>query len=497
MEVLRRTRPRRRRGWWPAASPAGPSGPPARPPVAGTPVRCVPGRAAGSASDFSPNRSVNRSSRCSRHDSAWHSAWNTERGNSLSRNRNCTTRLRVQHAPVGAQVRVLRAGRPQHRHPAGRGRLVPHPGQQQPQHHVRAFHRPAQHQEPPAVVPAHGRVGQARRTSRPAPPRTTGTRADRPAARTSAGPATRCHVAFSALPQLRRHDLPRAPGVLPARWSASRRSRRALSVEYATSSVSDHTSSWMSAGGSMPRTPSSWRLAMSGSTLASSSSSCTDTSRMRAVSSARSTYRPIQYSDSAFLASIGTSVLLLLLLAVVSSGRCSVSRSGRCTAIMLSTVDSGASVSASSSRSTSAHPGREHPGVLRTAALRRVDHQAALRQRHPGQAAGQDEHVGAVVHRERPQVHVPRCQAVADPGRHGGQLHDRLRDPAPRVGPHPAAQRGQFPRGGVRAEHDAVATRALDRFHHQLVQAGQHVRQLVGQPAAECVHVGQQRFLVR
>jgi hypothetical protein len=53
-------------------------------------------------------------------------------------------------------------------------------------------------------------------------------------------------------------------------------------------SVSDQTSSG-SSGGSMPSTRSSVRDAWSGSTLDSSSSWWTVTSRMRAVSSARST----------------------------------------------------------------------------------------------------------------------------------------------------------------------------------------------------------------
>jgi hypothetical protein len=77
-----------------------------------------------------------------------------------------------------------------------------------------------------------------------------------------------------------------------------------LSFAYATSSVSFQTSRASPSGVSMPRTASSWRLAWSGSTVASSSSWWTETLRIREVSSARSTYRPIQYSDSALRASI-------------------------------------------------------------------------------------------------------------------------------------------------------------------------------------------------
>jgi hypothetical protein len=57
----------------------------------------------------------------------------------------------------------------------------------------------------------------------------------------------------------------------------------------ATKSVSDQTSSACLSGGSMPSTRRSVREVWSGSTLESSSNWCTVTSRMRAVSSARST----------------------------------------------------------------------------------------------------------------------------------------------------------------------------------------------------------------
>ena len=56
---------------------------------------------------------------------------------------------------------------------------------------------------------------------------------------------------------------------------------------------------------------------------------------------------------------------------------------------------------------------------------------------------------------------------------------------------------GELARARVRAEQDAVAARALHRLEHQLVQLGQHVVLLVGQPAAERVDVGQQRLLAQ
>ena len=82
----------------------------------------------------------------------------------------------------------------------------------------------------------------------------------------------------------------------------------------------------------------------------------------------------------------------------------------------------------------------EHPGVLRSAALARVHDELALGQRDAGEAAGQHPDVLAVVDRERAQVGVARPHAVLDEGRDRRELHDRLRDPAARVGEQPRAQ---------------------------------------------------------
>ena len=99
---------------------------------------------------------------------------------------------------------------------------------------------------------------------------------------------------------------------------------------------------------------------------------------------------------------------------------------------------------AASSRSADRRARRQHPGVLRAAALAGVDHQRALRQRDAGQAAGQHPHVVTVVDRERPQVDVARRELVIDLGRHRRQLHDRLGDPAARVVADLLADRGEF-----------------------------------------------------
>ncbi len=92
---------------------------------------------------------------------------------------------------------------------------------------------------------------------------------------------------------------------------------------------------------------------------------------------------------------------------------------------------------------------------------------------------------------------MPRYQPVVDLGRHRGQLHHRLRDPAARVFAHRLARGDELAGGGVGAEQDPVAARALHRFEHELLQAVKHVRAFVVQPAPEGGDVGQQRLLVQ
>ena len=71
----------------------------------------------------------------------------------------------------------------------------------------------------------------------------------------------------------------------------------------------------------------------------------------------------------------------------------------------------------------------EHPGVLGPAALAGVDHQAAVGERHPGQAAGDHPDLAAVVDGEGTEVEVAGGEPVAGAGRSGRQLHHLLGDP--------------------------------------------------------------------
>ena len=76
----------------------------------------------------------------------------------------------------------------------------------------------------------------------------------------------------------------------------------------------------------------------------------------------------------------------------------------------------------------------DDPGVLAAPALRGVDHQRALAQRHARQAAGG--HLDLAVREdERAQVEVARLDAAVDEGRRGGQADDRLRDVVARIRP--------------------------------------------------------------
>src|SRR4051794_33497357 len=74
----------------------------------------------------------------------------------------------------------------------------------------------------------------------------------------------------------------------------------------------------------------------------------------------------------------------------------------------------------------------EDPRVLGPPPLRAVDHQAPLRERHPGQAAGEDGDFLAVED-ERAEVDVPALEAAVDVGRVPAQADRRLRDVTARV----------------------------------------------------------------
>src|SRR4029453_13183800 len=130
--------------------------------------------------------------------------------------------------------------------------------------------------------------------------------------------------------------------------------------------------------------------AASSSMVGSSSTSWKCTSISRAVSSARSTYRPIQNNASAARLSIpvpssprGQSLLRLLVVgtAVGDGAPCHLCRKRwRLLPVQLQLWPRG-----------------EHPGVLGAAALAGVDDQAPFPQRHPGQPAGQHPDPLAVV----------------------------------------------------------------------------------------------------
>ena len=229
-----------------------------------------------------------------------------------------------------------------------------------------------------------------------------------------------------ALPDLRRTGPPGRRGRSPGR----RRSAPTIDVGRACRSRAAPARPRLSGAAARrrrgtPITVSRTAQASASSTVGSSRTSWKCTSSRRAVSSARSTYRPIQNSDSATRLSIAR-------LLTAAAGR----RGGRRSGAVPRTAWAGNAGARGRVRAAGSRRGGEHPGVLRAAALAGVDDQAALPQRDPGQPAGQHLDLLAVVDRERPQVDVPGHQPVVDLGRGGRQQHHLLRDPAPRVGQH-------------------------------------------------------------
>ena len=77
---------------------------------------------------------------------------------------------------------------------------------------------------------------------------------------------------------------------------------------------------------------------------------------------------------------------------------------------------------------------RQHPGVLGPPSLARIDHQAAARQSHAGQAARHHPHSFPVVDGERTEVDVARFERFAHVGRGRRERDDALGDPTSRVG---------------------------------------------------------------
>ena len=133
---------------------------------------------------------------------------------------------------------------------------------------------------------------------------------------------------------------------------------------------------------------------------------------------------------------------------------------------------------------------REHPGVLRAAALRAVHDHRSLAQRDPGQAARHDLDLVAV-DGERAQVHVPGGQrAVGQRGRDGREGHGRLGDPALGRLLDEGALVGELVARGERADEHPLAAGLAGRLDHQLVDVLEGVRALLGvrqQPGLEVV----------
>ena len=85
------------------------------------------------------------------------------------------------------------------------------------------------------------------------------------------------------------------------------------------------------------------------------------------------------------------------------------------------------------------------------------------------------------------------AEAVLDQRRHRRQRDHRLCDPAARVGGDPAAQRVQLRLGGLRSDHDALATGPVDRLDHQFLQPVQHLlagRVLLQPPGVDVAMIG-------
>ncbi len=90
---------------------------------------------------------------------------------------------------------------------------------------------------------------------------------------------------------------------------------------------------------------------------------------------------------------------------------------------------------------------------------------------------------------------MARAHAVLDEGRDRRQLHDGLRDPAARVGEEAEAELGELGARGIRTDDQALAARAVDGLHHELVEPVEHLGERGGLLEPPGVDVGEDRLL--
>ena len=188
---------------------------------------------------------------------------------------------------------------------------------------------------------------------------------------------------------------------------------------------------------------------------------------MRAVSSARSMYRPIQYEGLGQAAQHGPACCCCC-----------------CCCCDPVVVGAGGRLGSGQERGDRGPGGSgllglvtgtgQHPRVLRPAALAGVHDEAALGQGDAGEPTGDDPHLLAVVHRERAQVDVAGAEVGAVVGGRGRQLHDLLRDPAAGIVDDGSPHVGELLVAGLRPDHEAVPAGAVDGLAHDAVEPVEH-----------------------
>ena len=139
----------------------------------------------------------------------------------------------------------------------------------------------------------------------------------------------------------------------------------------------------------------------------------------------------------------------------------------------------------------------DDPGVLGTTALGGVHDHLPLLERDTGQATGHDPHFLTVIDDEGSQVDVTGLHAlVRRHRRHGGQLHQRLGDPATRIGQQLRLRLSELLLRAHRPHDDAFAAGAVNRLDDQLVHPVEDLLPGLGFLETPGVDVGDQRLLV-
>src|SRR5580700_7334179 len=119
----------------------------------------------------------------------------------------------------------------------------------------------------------------------------------------------------------------------------------------------------------------------------------------------------------------------------------------------------------------------QHPGILTSAASRRVHHQRTFSQSDAGESAGYDRDLVAEEY-IRPKIHVPRLDCAVEEAGSAREMDGGLRDVIARIGFDAAAELLALFGGAMRADQHAVAAGFADCLYDVFFKLAEYVSAL-------------------